>query len=38
VLDESSDVLFVFNDENAVFGHGIPQRYRLEISTGCRTC
>ena len=32
VLDEAGDVLFVFDDEYAVFGHGARSAYRPDVS------
>ena len=39
VLDEAGDVLLVFDDEDAVFGHvRRDQQYRPEVSPPCRSC
>jgi len=38
VLDQSGDVLFVFDDEYTVSGHEARSAYRPEVSLRCLSC
>jgi hypothetical protein len=38
MLDQAGDVVFVFDDEDAVFGHQPRQAYRLNMTARCPRC
>jgi hypothetical protein len=38
MFDEARDILFVFDDEHTVSGHGARSAYRPEVSRRCLSC